>query len=119
MELFEPFEGHGAREGRLDLATTSAVVLARVEGQVEISVPHDRFGGETDAPASDHQAGPLRAAPLHQPIGVSQEQPLEDLFLLASGWSLLPSTSVSPAAAPEQLIPQLSGLTSGGRIDPP
>ena len=82
MELLEPFRGDGAGQEGLDLAAPAASSSRRVEGQVEIGVADDRLGGEANAPAADHQPGPLGAPPLDHPVGIGQQQPPEDLVLV-------------------------------------
>src|SRR5262249_45693292 len=120
-ELLEPFDLDGAGDPDAGLERTAPAVLARVEGEEELGVAHDRGRVEPDAPPADHHAGGLAPPAADDPVGVREQDPAEHRGLVGLG---LASVAAAVTAAgestrdPGQFIPRPSRAARGVGVDP-
>ena len=76
-EFLEPFQLDGACQIDSCLEYAWPAKVACVECHEQVCVADDGFGGEADAAASDHHSSSLQAAAFDHPIGVGEQNPLE------------------------------------------
>ena len=92
-------------------------LFAGIEGEEQLAVADDRIAAQPDSAAADHHPGLLRAPTPHDPVGIGQDQPLEQGFVVRRSRRMA-GIARGLRGQPDQLIADPGHLAGRGRIDP-
>ena len=83
----------------------------------QLAVADDGIAAQPDSAAANHHPGLLRAATPHDPVGIGQDQPLEQRFVVRRSRDMA-GIARGPRGQPDQVVANPCHLAGRGRIDP-
>ena len=115
-EFLEPLQADRAGQVDLGLEHGAAAVVAGIDGHEEVGVSDQRFGAQVDSAATHHHAGAGCLTAFGEPIGVCQQDPLEQLGVVVGG-GFWPWFRLTWLAIAEEVVKHPGDVACGGWID--